>query len=293
LAEATEKGKLFSRDASVHVIGAGVLGLFTAYELIQRGYKNITITAASFENLTSHNAGGLLAPVSMDNNPELQPVIDKIGIDAYRFFADVANGKQPHFTSGVKVLPAYFDNREESGLEPYVGKVMQPAKDVVLDFGNGTTRKMVAYDDGIFMDTAVMMQSMHDYLKDKVKFEQKKVENISSVSSSLVFDCTGLGAGRLNADKEMVSVQGHLIMLRDQVPVNLQHMILVYFDKSKKSNGQEVKRSFYIMPKRLPGTGSNDVGVVGGTFIEGASSDTPNDDEFQIMIDNARRFYGI
>jgi hypothetical protein len=229
----------------------------------------------------------------MDNNPELQPVIDKIGIDAYRFFADVANGKQPHFSAGAIILPAYFDNREESGLEPYVGKVMQPAKDVVLDFGTGTTRKMVSYDDGIFIDTAVMMQSLHDYLKDKVKFEQKKVESISSVSSSLVFDCSGLGAGRLNSDKEMVPVQGHLVMLRDQIPANLQHMILVYFDKSKTSVGQEVKRSFYIFPKHLPGTASNDVGVIGGTFIEGASPDTPNDDEFQIMIDNARRFYGI
>jgi hypothetical protein len=108
-----------------------------------------------------------------------------------------------------------------------------------------------------------------------------------------VFDCSGLGAGRLNADKEMVSVQGHLIMLRDQVPANLQSMILVYFDKDKTKYGQEVKRSFYIFPKQLPGTGANDVGVVGGTFIEGGTPDTPNEEEFKILIDNARSFYGV
>ena len=32
---------------------------------------------------------------------------------------------------------------------------MQPAKDVLLDFGTGVQRSMVAYDDGIFMDTGV------------------------------------------------------------------------------------------------------------------------------------------
>lgn len=293
LVENSEAGRLIPKNSPVQVIGAGVLGLFTAYQLTERGYTDVTISAASFDKLTSHNAGGLLAPVSMDNNPAMQLVIDKIGIDAYRFYADVAQGKQPHFAAGAAVMPAYFDNREESGLEPYVGKVMQPAKDVVLDFGNGTTRKMVSYDDGIFIDTAVMMQELHDHLKDKVKFEQVKVESFSALSSSLVFDCSGLGAGRLNSDTEMVSVQGHLIMLRDQIPANLQSMILVYFDKAKTPAGQEVKRSFYIFPKHLPGTGANDVGVVGGTFIEGATPDTPNEAEFQIMIDNARRFYGI
>lgn len=34
---------------------------------------------------------------------------------------------------------------------------MKPAKDVTVDFDNGTTRKMIVYDDGIFMDTDILM----------------------------------------------------------------------------------------------------------------------------------------
>ncbi|MEN9805927.1 MAG: hypothetical protein RL756_435, partial [Pseudomonadota bacterium] len=49
----------------------------------------------------------------------------------------------------------------------------------------------------------------------------------------------------------------------------------------------------YIFPKHLPGTGENDVGVLGGTFIEGATPDTPNVEEFEILIANARKFYGV
>ena len=293
LAEASEKGKSMIKSAPIVVIGGGVMGLFTAYELMSRGYSNITIMAESFEKLTSHNAGGLLAPVSMSNNPEIQPLIDKIGIDAYKFYAQLAKGKLSDFPAGAKILPAYFEERESSGLEPYVGKVMDPAKDVVVDFGNGTKRNMVVYDDGIFIDTAVMMKSLHQVLSDKVKFVNQKVESIAGLDASFVFDCSGLGAKKLNDDQEMVPVQGHLIMLRDQVPAELQYMILVYFAKGKTKSNQEVKRSFYIFPKHLPGTAANDVGVVGGTFIEGSTPDTPNNEEFEIMMTNARKFYGI
>lgn len=293
LVAASPKGKSIAKNADITVIGGGVLGLFTAYELVQRGYTNITVVAQSFEKLTSHNAGGLLAPVSMSNNPEIQPMIDQVGIDAYKFYAQVAENKQAEFKGGAKIVPAYFEDRESSGLEPYVGKVMQPAKDVILDFGNGTQRKMVSYDDGIFIDTAKMMVALHNYLEPKVKFVTKKMETIADVPSELVFNCSGLGAGKLNNDADMAPVQGHLIMLKEQVPAHLQSMILVYFDKAKTTSGHEVKRSFYIFPKQLPGSAPNDMGVVGGTFIEGATPDTPNVEEFDIMIANAKKFYGL
>jgi hypothetical protein len=48
-----------------------------------------------------------------------------------------------------------------------------------------------------------------------------------------------------------------------------------------------------MFPKKLPNTGENDVGVVGGTFIEGATPETPNTEEFDVMIKGAKEFYGI
>lgn len=293
LAEKSPQGAAVAKSTPITVVGAGVIGLFTAYELLQRGYTDITVMAASFEELTSHIAAGLLAPVSMDNDPALQKVIDKIGFDAYRFFAAVAKGTQKDFKKGALITPSYFENREESGLEPYVGQVMQPAKNVVLDFGNGTRRPMVVYDDGIFLDTAVLMEELTAYLKPRVRFVQREVTDLTAVGTRVVYNCTGLGAGKLSRDEAMVSVQGHLVMLKDQVPADLRSMILVYFNEAKTPSGQKVKRSFYIMPKRLPGTGANDVGVVGGTFIEGATPATPNEDEFAIMMNAARKFYGV
>jgi hypothetical protein len=102
-----------------------------------------------------------------------------------------------------------------------------------------------------------------------------------------------LGSGVLNDDAEMVSVQGHLVMLKDQVPADMEYMILVYFDDGVTEADQKVKRSFYVMPKRLPGTGVNDVGVVGGTFVEGGTPETPNLSEYATMLQGAKDYYGI
>ena len=116
---------------------------------------------------------------------------------------------------------------------------MQPSKDVVLDFGNGTRRQMVAYDDGIFIDTAKMMDELHKYLrKNNIKFVQKKIEAFYDLKGKFIINCSGLGAQKLNQDKEMISIQVHLIMLKDQHPKDLQYMILVYFKEGETQSGQ-------------------------------------------------------
>jgi len=285
---------LSDKSMPIAIIGAGVIGLFTAYDLNKRGYSNITIYADRIDSLTSHNAGGLLAPVSMDNAPDMQATIDRIGVDAYRFYDDISKNKNNDFKGGALVVPTYFNNREDSGLEPYVGKVMKPAKDVILDFGNGTTRKMVVYDDGIYMDTAILMGELHAYMKaHNIAVVQKKINSFSELSERFIFNCSGLGASQLANDADVTPVQGHLIMLKNQIPQNLNYMILVYFGEGKTEANQKVKRSFYIFPKRLGQAAYQDIGVVGGTFVEGGNPSTPNLKEFEFMLDGAKKFYGL
>lgn len=290
----SEYAKNLRKDTPITILGAGVIGLYSAYDLYQKGYRNLTIIAENFNNLTSHNAGGLLAPVSMDNTPGIKEVISTIGIDAYKFYASIANKTNPNFKSGAIIVPTYFENREDSGLEPYVGAVMSPAKDVILDFGNGTTRKLVVYDDGIFIDTAALMRELTNYLKSKqVVFKQQRITSFDQIKTKYIINCVGMGAAELKQDEDMIPVQGHLIMLKDQKPEEMQYMILVYGKQGVLDSGHKIKRSFYIFPKRLENTGPNDVGVLGGTFIEGATKDTPNTAEYETILQNANEFYGL
>lgn len=294
LAQQQIDSKQFNKQTPIAIVGAGAIGLFTALELTNQGYNNITIYAEQFENLTSHQAGGLLAPVSMDNAPELQKTIDKIGIDAYKFYKEIALNKNKQIPHGAKIVSTYFTNREESGLEPYVGVVMQPAKDVIVDFKNGTTHQMVVYDDGIFMDTGYLMNSLTNVLKkSKVKFVKYKVTNFAEIKQNIIFNCTGFGAKDLSHDAKMISVQGHLIMLKHENPKDINYMMLVYFDKAKTKNNQNVKRSFYIFPKKAVGAKADDIGVIGGTFVENSDSTTPNTEEFDILVQAAKKFYGL
>jgi len=282
------------QNTPITIVGAGALGLFTAYDLSQRGFSNITVVAERFEPLVSHKAGGLLAPVSMDNDTDMQKVIDQIGLDAYRFYAGIAQGLHPHLSGGATIMPAYFADRQSSGLEPYVGQVMRPAKDVIVDFGNGTRREMVVYDDGIFIHTTKMMHQLTAYLeRENIRFVQKKVASLDALDGSVIINCSGMGAAELNTDRYMESVQGHLIMLKDQNPEDLQYMLLVYLDKGKTSAGQSVQRSFYFFPKNPPSGFPDEFGVIGGTFVENATIATPNNEEFEIMLEGAKAFYGI
>lgn len=74
-------------DSHITIIGAGVIGLFTAYDLIKKNFTNITIIAEQFDNLTSHTAGGRLGLSTMDNDPQMQLLIDKIGVETFKFYA--------------------------------------------------------------------------------------------------------------------------------------------------------------------------------------------------------------
>ena len=70
-------------------------------------------------------------------------------------------------------------------------------------------------------------------------------------------------------------------------------MISVHIGEGKTKSGFKVKRSFYQMPKHIPDGPINDVGVIGGTFIEGATMDSPTQEEFDMVIQGARNFYGL
>lgn len=280
----------FTSDTPVTILGAGVIGLYTAYDLLKKGFRNITIVASHFNNLTSHYAGGIVAPISMDNAPHMQPAIDRIGTEAYKYFKDIALGNNPDFPNGATIVPTYFDTREESGLEPYVGVVMDEAKDVVLDYGNGARHEMVAYDDGIFINTPQMMQYLKDYVyKFGVKTEHRKIISFDELGNTYIFNCSGMGSIDLLEDPQIISIQGHLIMLKGQNPKDLDYMVMKYLGHGKTADNFPIERALYIFPK----INGDEYGVIGGSFVEGATKNEPNEAEFEVIIKNARDFFGI
>lgn len=294
LLEDSEYAKNLNKNTPITIIGAGVIGLYTAYTLQTHGYKHITVVADKFNDLASNFAGGTFSPHIKMTDRETRSLNYLVSLDSLRFYQSIAKQQHPIFKSGAKIIPAYFQNTTDSSLEPFVGDGILPAKAVILDFGTGKRQEMIVYDDGVFIDVEKMMQLMTDYLKKhKVKFVKQKINTFSEIKDNVIINCTGLGAKQLNSDDNVKPVQGHLIMLKNQNPENLQNAILFVLDSGVTKHDQKIFRMFYIFPKHSPGTGKNDVGVMGGTYIEDATPETPNEEEFETIIKNAKAFYGI
>jgi len=209
----------------------------------------------------------------MSNAPHIQDLIDKIGVEAYGYYDQIIQGTHPYLTQGAVRVPTYFDDRASSGLEPYVGVCMEPAKDVLLDFMNEHSRPMVRYE-GIFMDTFGLMHDLRKaVLRAGIPIQQQEVTDLTSLSSSIVFNCTGLGSAALTGDKKMIPVQGHLILTHGQeasskAPLSIHNtMILSYGEDTVSAAGFPMTRSFYQFPKRKRDAIKGEIGVIGGTFI--------------------------
>lgn len=278
------------KSTPIAVLGSGCIGLFTAYHLWEKGFKNITIYADEFEDLTSHHAGGLLSCRAASTDERMNDRIDKIGAETYAFFRSIAEDKHPDFKQGASLVPTYFESIQDSELENLVGRGMEPAKEVQVDFGNGVKRKMIVYDDSLFIDTESMMHQLKMVLNEKIRFEKRWVNSFIDLSEKVLFNCTGIGSKALNRDNALYPVQGHLLMLQNQNPDAAQYMLIVNFN-SEERDRDSVVRTLDFFPKKGFGSRLDEVGVLGGTFIEDCDTFDRNEAEFDLILDRAREFF--
>ncbi|KAF7632860.1 DAO domain-containing protein [Meloidogyne graminicola] len=267
---------ILKEKLKVNILGAGVIGLFTAYDLLKKGFKNLNVIAEQFDDLTSHIAGGLLAQFALDiDNNDEQKLIDQFCIETYSFYKEIAQGKNVDFPERcAKIIPAYVDNIFTKNLEQYVASgVMKPAKQVFVQFdiSPNKQRKMFVFDDAILVQPYEIMNKLYKILKESgnVKFIKRKIETFEDINeANLIINCTGIGAKKLCFDEKMYSIQGHLINLKEQKEEDLNYMIIFNGEKGITECGKIVERAFYMFPKRSNFEEGN-IGVIGGTFVKG------------------------
>jgi D-amino-acid oxidase len=290
---------------SITIIGAGCMAKMTAIKLLSLGYENLTLMAASFTNLTSHNAGGLLSPSSsIMTSPHLQ----RICLDTYTQYLQVMAGTHPYFNPSnisacVREMAAFFPNREGSDLEFYVSAgLMSPAQDVIVDFGNGTSHRMVQYRD-IFMGTQPMMAEMDTILRrQNVRLVEKTVTAFTDVGTPVIFNCTGAGARELCHDDAMRKIFGHLVLLQEQPSaregsLSLRDYMILGPAREEEKEGYSNWRFLYYMPKQTVGADDqvdeSQLGVMGGTFLKNTEELLHHPKEFDDVMKEALHFYGM
>ena len=277
LQEAIKHDPALTNPKKITVVGAGCMGLLTAIFLHEQGW-DVTIIAEQTEQLTSHKAAGSLAVIAIKSSLENQALMNQVAIDSYVFYKNLARTPNPRFP-GVTALPAYMihEGTPDYRYPLITAGVMAQPEDVVVNFGNDVTYNAKKFDT-FFLDTIVLMQAFtNKVLTYNIPIVKKKITNIAEIETTIIFNCSGLGARAWDA-KAIVPVQGHLVRVKNQPQAAFDYIIFAHI----KIDGK--LREISWTPK--------DGGLLGGSAINYEDRlDTNAHVGDEIMV-RARKFFG-
>ncbi|MFN0065856.1 MAG: FAD-dependent oxidoreductase [Chlamydiales bacterium] len=200
---------------TVAILGAGVVGLATAYDLLAKGYEVHIYADEWSPNLTSNVAVGIWSSLSFpkDLPEEKKQCHLRMEKNAeIRFLKSV--GDSPEFV-GVRIIPSY---RFKTQASQESDKVKQGEK-IIAHFDNGVIKSGIrTYKIGI--DGKLFMNDLYDKVKKngavlkQCHFES--FEDVIGLEEPIIINCTSMGSIKLFNDHEFIPVRGQLIYFNPQ-----------------------------------------------------------------------------
>lgn len=273
------------KNKPICIIGAGCYGLLTAIILARKGYQ-VRIVARETRDIPSYKAAGFFFPRARKCSTEQERVVfQSLGMESYGSYLRIIQGMHPFIRQGPKLLPAYYGIDIDPGFAPYIkNHLMGMPESVTINFGNGKKYNVMEYQT-IFINSVLMMEELHRNIEQlRIPIEQITIDNFAEIPETIIFNCAGLGAKKLTEDKRIIPVQGHLIALKNQPPIEqLQYMLNVKVTM-KNAAGMLRDELIYFAPK--------ETGILGITFIRGQDSLTANSHEFDRLLERCHDFFG-
>lgn len=273
------------KNNPICIVGAGCFGLLSAVTLARSGY-DVRIVAKETRNLPSDRAAGFFFPRPRKcSTPEERAIFESVGMDSYRAYLEIANNTHSFIKNASKLMPAYYDLEIDPGFALYTAHgLIAPPEKVIIDFGTGKRYDVLEYKTVFINPSQVMSELRRNIQELGIAIEKSNVQSLEEIPDSIIFNCAGKSAPLFKGDTRMVPVQGHLITLKNQPPMDqLQYMINVRVAQLDPNNWSRDTLLYYA-PK-----GS---GILGITFIRGQASETANMHEFDRLIERAGRFFG-
>lgn len=213
---------------SCAILGGGVMGLSTA-RLLQLQGANVTIYTSQLPpNTTSNVAGAQWWPFSVFDNHRRTDEFGAQYVEAARFsFEYFQRLVGPKW--GVRWLPNYYLSTGEptNGWIAGPGGVLHDLQIGFKDFGPGEH----IFPDQYARRFSTMMIEPSVYLPtllDEIQGAGGKVEirhfnqlsELQALPETLLFNCTGIGSGKLFPDPELIPIKGQLTILIPQSGVD-------------------------------------------------------------------------
>ena len=208
-----------------------------------------------------------------------------MGMESYATYLQIINGQHPFINYGPKLLPAYYGMDIDPGFQCYIAnKLMEPPKNVTIDFGNGKQYPTMEYKTVFINSTHIMQELWRNITELGMRITRAEINQFDDLDESIIFNCAGMGAKKLTHDARIIPVQGHLITLTNQPSMEqLQYMINVKVIQNTPK-GTPRDELIYYAPKES--------GILGITFLRGQDSLIANHHEFDRLLQRCKDFFG-
>lgn len=243
---------------TVAIIGAGIIGLTTAWELLKAGY-NVKVYSTEFSQfhpgkssnqpvITSDVAGAQWAPSSVSR---ASANYNSITVDSYNMFEQLFNDSPSRW--GMERMPQYHINAKEEddslAFKPKMFgefpsyKVPRSLQDKVRPICNNgdiyTNDLPFSWSDGgrvydsWIISPPVFFKSLYEEL-DFLGVEYIEIDPIEELSELQTYDeeiivlCTGVGSKKLLNDRNLRGIKGELVLLKPQSHINYARLGVGY-----------------------------------------------------------------
>ena len=250
-------------DRRAAVLGAGIMGLTTARLLQDRGWTVTIYTSALPPHTTSNIAGGQWSPTSVfeENlaSAAFQTQFKEAARLAHHAFQNLVGGGY-----GVRWIENYFLNsRHVAPRDSYYLREMPELFPSLAELGPNEhpfSSPYVYRFVSMLIEPSVFLRRTLSDVREAggrvVIREFRERTEVLALEDPVIFNCTGLGAGKLFGDTELTPIRGQLVF----VPPDDR------LDYLTIGGGEG---TLYMFPRP-------DGILLGGTFERGASHLTPD-----------------
>jgi D-amino-acid oxidase len=206
----------------IAVLGSGVIGLATAYELAKEGY-DVTIYADAFSpHLTSDIATGFWSPPvpAEKTSIEQKQLVERLTKISRERLLQMANGE----FLGVRWISLYRLQMDDQNRKPsHFAHTERLKTSVEIHFDNGTVKMGLHYVD-LAIDGKIFMQDLVQKTESMgVRFEERHFrskEDLLLLPETVLINCMSLGSREIFNDDDFMPIRGHLVYIKPQEGVD-------------------------------------------------------------------------
>lgn len=259
---------------SVAILGGGVVGLATAFDLLSLGFDVHIYADKLSPDLTSNVAAGIWTPLSFpDDLPEeKQQLHNRMEKNAAARFSK-SLGENPEF-AGVKIIPCYSFKRRVTAY-----KDAKEREEIIAHFDNGVIKEGKRKYE-MHMDGQVFINDLFSKVKQKGavihQVHLESIEDILDLKEPIIINCTSMGSIQLFNDQQFMPVRGQLVYFAPQK--GMDYLYFQSVDNPDDSNSYFV--SIYPWSDRI---------ILGGVYEYGETDPIVSQDVIDKLIENAQK----